>query len=178
MKTSGVATATSAEPVVSSVYAAVTATTNEGNDNVPEPPTVRWKVKESSEVRPLMWQFHHRMPAWKLRACIDALQVEPIDLAALAEATGVQFASAELVEVAAKCLDEITKEMAKDESSTSDTTAAAPSCDVEQKRRTRLISKRRSLKFWRTPQRRRIRVTSLLTHVPLHKSRSLRYRHY
>ena len=54
-----------------------------------------------------MWQLHHRMPAWKLRACIDALQVRPIDLAALAEA--------------------------KDDSSTSGTTAAAPSRDDEQK---------------------------------------------
>ena len=42
------------------------------------------------------------MPAWKLKAYIEALQVRPIDLAALAETTGVQFASAELVEVAIK----------------------------------------------------------------------------
>ena len=67
------------------------------------------------------------MPAWKLKACIDALQVRPIDLAALAETTGVQFASAEMVEVAAKCLEEITKEIARDESGTSGTTAVTSS---------------------------------------------------
>ena len=42
------------------------------------------------------------MPAWKLKACIDDLQVRPIDLAALAETTGVQFASAEMVDLAAE----------------------------------------------------------------------------
>ena len=48
-----------------------------------------------------MWQLQHRVPSWKLKSCIDALQVRPIDLAAIAEATGVQFASAEMVDVAA-----------------------------------------------------------------------------
>ena len=62
LKTSGVAAATNAEPVVSSACAAATATTNEGKDDVPEPPTIRWKIKENSEVRPFMWQLHHRMP--------------------------------------------------------------------------------------------------------------------
>ena len=48
LKTSGVATATSAESVVSGACAAVTATTHESNDDFPEPPTIRWKVKEIS----------------------------------------------------------------------------------------------------------------------------------
>ena len=121
LKTSGVAPATSVEPVVSCACAAVSAATDEGDTDVPEPPTIRWKVKEISEVRPLMWQLQLRVPAWKLKACIDALQVRPIDLAAIAETTGVQFASAEMVDVAAKCLEEITKEMARDESGTSGT---------------------------------------------------------
>ena len=133
MKTSGVAAATNAEPVVTSACAVVTAATKEGKDDVPEPPTIRWKIKENSEVRPVMWQLHHRMPAWKLKVCIDALQVRPVDLTALAEVTGVQFASAELVEVAAKCLDEIMKEREKDETSASGATTAAPSSDIEQK---------------------------------------------
>ena len=131
LKTSGVATATSAEPDVSCVCAAVPAATNEGDTDVPEPPTVRWKVKENSEIRPLMWQLQHRMPAWKLKACVDALQVRPVDLAVLIETTGVQFASAELVEVTAKCLEEITKEVARDESDTSGTTAVTSSHDKE-----------------------------------------------
>ena len=80
LKTSGVATATSAESVVSCPCAAAPAAANEGDTDVPKPPTVRWKVKETSEIRPLMWQLQHRMPAWKLNACIDALQVRPVDL--------------------------------------------------------------------------------------------------
>ena len=132
LKTSGVATATTEEPVVSSACAADAAATNEGHDDIPEAPTIRWKVNEIAETRLLMWQLHHRMPAWKLKACTEALQVKPVDLAALAEATGVQFASVELVEVAAKCLDEMTKEMAKDDSNTSGATAAAPSHDDKQ----------------------------------------------
>ena len=72
------------------------------------------------------------MPAWKLKACTEAFQARPVDLAAIAEATGVQFASDELVDVAAKCLDEITKEMAKDDSTISRSNAAAPSHDDKQ----------------------------------------------
>ena len=127
MKTSGVASTTATESGISSARAAVACTTNEDNKDVPEPPIIRWKVAEIAEIRRLMWQLHRRMPAWKLKAYTEALQVRPIDLAALAETTGVQFASAELVEVAIKCLDEITKEMARDTGSTSSADAAAPS---------------------------------------------------
>ena len=132
LKTSGVATATSAESVASCACATAPAAANVGDTDVPEPPTVRWKVKEIS-IRPLMWQLQHRMPAWKLKACIDALQVRPVDLAVLAEAIGVQFASAEMVEMAAKCLDEITKEMAREKSGTSGTTSVTSSHDEESK---------------------------------------------
>ena len=48
--------------------------------------------------------------------CIDALKVKPVDLLSSAQVTSVQFASVELLEKAASCLDEITKEMEKDES--------------------------------------------------------------
>ena len=48
--------------------------------------------------------------------CIDAMKARPVDLSSLAQETSVQFASVELVEMAANCLDEITKEMEKDES--------------------------------------------------------------
>ena len=133
MKTSGVAAATTEEPVVSSACAAKAAASTEGNDDIPEAPTIRWKVNEIAETRLLMWQLRHRMPAWKLKACTEAMQVKPVDLAALAEATGIQFASVELVEVAAKCLDEITKEMANNDSNISGATAAAPSHNDKQK---------------------------------------------
>ena len=123
--TSGVATAIITELVVSSACAADTAATNEGKDAIPEAPTIRWKVKEISETRLLMRQLRHRMPAWKLKACVEALQASPVDLAAIAEAKGVQFATVELVEVAAKCLDEITKEMAKEDTCASGVSAAA-----------------------------------------------------
>ena len=113
LKTSGVASATTSVSGVASASAAVASTTNEDNKDALDPPSIRWKVAEVAETRRLMWQLHRRMPAWKLKAYTEALQVRPIDLAALAEATGVQFASAELVEVAIKCLDEKAKEMAK-----------------------------------------------------------------
>ena len=69
-----------------------------------------------------MWRLHHSSPAWKLKVCIDAMNVRPIDLTTLAQETSVQFASVELVEMAANCLDEITKEMEKDESKDSHAT--------------------------------------------------------
>ena len=53
------------------------------------------------------------------------MKVTPIDLAILAQATGVQFASAELVETSASCLDEIAKETEKDGSK--DSSAAVSS---------------------------------------------------
>ena len=80
----------------------------------PEAPAIRWKVKEKSEVRQIMWRLHHSSPAWKLKVCIEAMKVRPIDLTALAQETSVQFASAELVEMAASCLDEMTIEVEKD----------------------------------------------------------------
>ena len=77
-----------------------------------------------------MWQLHHRMPAWKLKACTEVLQVRPIDLAAVAESTGIQFATDELIEVAAKCLDEFSKEVVKDDSNASGD-GAASSCRAD-----------------------------------------------
>ena len=88
----------------------------------PEAPAIRWKVKEKSEIRQIMWRLHHSSPAWKLKVCIDAMKVRPIDLTTLAQETSVQLASVELVEMAANCLDEITKETEKDESKDSHAT--------------------------------------------------------
>ena len=51
-----------------------------------------------------MWRLHRSSPAWKLKVCSDALQARPIDLSTLAQETGAQFASVELVEMAANVL--------------------------------------------------------------------------
>ena len=45
------------------------------------------------------------MPAWKLPLCVQALNARPIDLAHVAEVTEIQFASSDLVIVAARCLE-------------------------------------------------------------------------
>ena len=126
LKTSGVAVATNEEPTVFSACAAIAAAVD---DSRPEAPAIRWKVKEESEVRQTMWRLHHSSPAWKLKVCIDAMKARPIDLATLAQATSVQFASVELVELAANCLDEISKEMEKDESKDSSAAIEASTHD-------------------------------------------------
>ena len=95
-----------------------------------EPQTIRWNVREKSEVRQTMWRLHHCSPAWKLKVCIDAMKTRPVDLSRLAQETSVQFASVELVETAANCLDEITKEMEKDESKDSSAVTASLNSEV------------------------------------------------
>ena len=52
---------------------------------------------------------HSRVPAWKISKCIQALNAKPIDLAHIAEVTEIQFASNDLVAVAAKCLAELSE---------------------------------------------------------------------
>ena len=132
LKTSGVAVATNEESDVFRACAATAATVDQSS---PVAPTIRWKVKEKSEVRQTMWRFHHSSPAWKLKVCVDAMKVRPVDLSSLAQETSVQFASVELVEMAASCLGEITKEMEKDESKDSSavTTSLCPEAKREEK---------------------------------------------
>ena len=130
MKTSGVAVATNEEPVVFGACAATAAAVDQSS---PEAPTIRWKVKEKSEVRQTMWRLHHSSPAWKLKVCIDAMKAGPVDLSSLAQETSVQFASVELVEMAANCLDEITKEMEKDESKDSSAATTSLCSEVSKK---------------------------------------------
>ena len=113
LKTSGVAAATNEGPVV---FGASVTTAAAVDQSSIEPQTIRWNVREKSEVRPTMWRLHHCSPAWKLKICVDAMKARPVDLSSLAQETSVRFASVELVEMAATCLDEITKEMEKDES--------------------------------------------------------------
>ena len=114
LKTSGVAVATEEEPIVY-VTCATTATTDRQPDI--EPQTIRWNVKEKTEVRPTMWQLYHSSPAWKLKTCVDAMKVRPVDLPSLAQTTGVSFASDELVEMAAHCFEKIIAEMEQDDTS-------------------------------------------------------------
>ena len=111
LKTSGVAVAAKEGPVV---FGASVTTAAAVDQSSIEPQTIRWNVREQSEVKPTMWRLHHCSPAWKLKICIDAMKARPVDLSSLAQETSVRFASVELVEMAA-CLDEITKEMEKDE---------------------------------------------------------------
>ena len=127
MKTSGVAVATDEEPVVLGASVATAAAVDQSSL---EPQTVRWNVREKSEVRQTMWRLHHCSPAWKLKVCIDAMKARPVDLSSLAQETSVQFASVELVEMAASCLDEITKEMEKDESKDSSAVTTSPSLET------------------------------------------------
>ena len=56
-----------------------------------------------------MRQMHRRIPAWKLKLCVEALNAKPVDLVRIAEVTEIQSASEELVDVAAQCLIEIAK---------------------------------------------------------------------
>ena len=123
LKTSGVAVATEEKPSVFGT-SAITATATD--QSAIKPQTIRWNVKEKTEVGPTMWRLHRSLPAWKLKICIDAMKVRPVDLSSLAQRTSVKFASTELVEMAVHCLDEITAEMKKDESK--DSCAASSSC--------------------------------------------------
>ena len=54
LKTSGVAVATDAEPVV---FSACSASAVAVDQSSPEAPTICWKVKEKSEVRQTMWRL-------------------------------------------------------------------------------------------------------------------------
>ena len=99
-------------------------------------------MKEKSEVGQIMWRLHDSSPAWKLKVCIEAMKARPIDLTTLAQETGVLFASVELVEIAANCLDEITKEMEKDESKDSSAATTSPSSEVSQKEKDMSTSQR------------------------------------
>ena len=54
--------------------------------------------------------MHKRIPAWKLKLCVEALNARPIDLVRIAEVTDMQFMSDELVDVAVQCLADIARE--------------------------------------------------------------------
>ena len=129
LQTSGVAVATEEEPIVFGTCA-IAATTADQSEI--EPRTIRWNVKEKTEVRPTMWRFHHSSPAWKLKICVDAMKVRPVDLSSLAQTTSVKFASVELVEMAVHWLEEITAEMKKDDTSQQVTSGSAEASTEDQ----------------------------------------------
>ena len=79
-----------------------------------KPPTIRRRANDASEARLLTRQMHRRclkrIPAWKFKMCVEALNARPIDHTRVTEVTEIQFASDELVDVAAQCLVDLAKE--------------------------------------------------------------------
>ena len=129
MKTSGVATATPTEEVVSNASARTTVAEEGSNDAAPEAPVARWTAKDAEEARFCVRHMHRRVPAWKLKLCVDELNASSVDLTSIAEVTEIRFASVDLVGVAAQCLNEISKEIESVDvsagASSSNATAAA-----------------------------------------------------
>ena len=62
------------------------------------------------EAKSLMWEVHHRMPAWKAEKLIESHKSDQVDLAALGEATGILFESQEMLNEAVQYLKKIRKE--------------------------------------------------------------------
>ena len=62
------------------------------------------------EAKSLMWEVHHRMPAWKAEKLVESLKSEEVDLAALGEDTGILFESKEMWSDAVQHLEKIRKE--------------------------------------------------------------------
>ena len=81
-----------------------------GQETASKPSTVRRKPNDASEARLLTRQMHKRTLAWELQMCVEALKARPIDHARVAEVTEIQFASDELVDVAAQCLADLARE--------------------------------------------------------------------
>ena len=67
------------------------------------------------EAKSLMWEVHHRMPAWKAEKLIESLKSEEGDLAALGEVTGILFESKEMWCDAVQYLEKIRKDEAWDQ---------------------------------------------------------------
>ena len=176
LKTSGVATATSPEDVNSNTCAADTATFDGSNDAAPGAPTVRWKARDAAEAKLFVRQMHRRIPAWKLKLCTEALHASPVDLVRIAEVTEIQFATAELVDVAVQCLNEIAKEIetANASAGAPGTTAAAPSHDDKESTNDKSTSQnlrrnpRQQLRDWQTKM---IHTKKQPTNVPPHRVR-------
>ena len=62
------------------------------------------------EAKSLMWEVHHRTPAWKAEQLIEHNKSDQVDLAALGEATGILFESKDMLSEAVEHLVKIRKE--------------------------------------------------------------------
>ena len=74
-----------------------------------KPSNVTKRPKTVPEVKSLMWEVHHRMPAWKADKLLEFHKTDQVDLAALGEATGILFESKEMLNEAVLHLDKIRK---------------------------------------------------------------------
>ena len=135
LKTSGPATASSTRHIASSSCATdnITPNVNEEQETTSKASTVRWKANDAPQARLLVRQMHRRIPAWKLKLCVEALNARPIDLVRIAEVIEIQFATEELFDVATQCLTEIAKEMESTDSSVGATGAAAAAPNQSEK---------------------------------------------
>ena len=75
-----------------------------------KPSKVTKRPKTVPEVKSLMWEVHHRMPAWKADKLLEFHKADQVDLAALGGATGILFESKEMLNEAVLHLDRIRKE--------------------------------------------------------------------
>ena len=75
-----------------------------------KPSTMTKRPTTIPEAKSLMWEVHHRMPAWKAEKLIESLKSEEVDLAALGEVTGILFESKEMWCDAVQYLETIRKE--------------------------------------------------------------------
>ena len=89
--------------------AATNAVEAQKTENV-KPSTMTKRPTTIPEAKSLMWEVHHRMPAWKAEKLIETLKSEVVDLAALGEVTGILFESKEMWCDAVRYLEEIRKE--------------------------------------------------------------------
>ena len=104
LKTSGAASAAAASDIVDMSE----------TDNV-KPSNVTKRPITVPEAKSLMWEVHHRMPAWKAEKLIECNKTDQVDLAALGEATGILFESEEMLSEAVEHLVKIRKEKDKRE---------------------------------------------------------------
>ena len=89
--------------------AATDAVEAQKTENV-KPSTMTKRPTTIPEAKSLMWEVHHRMPAWKADKLIESLKSEEVDLAALGEVTGILFESKEMWCDAVQYLEKIRKE--------------------------------------------------------------------
>ena len=77
--------------------AAATDTVETQKSENAKPSTMTKRPTTIPEAKSLMWEVHHRMPAWKAEKLIESLKSEEVDLAALGEVTGILFESKDVV---------------------------------------------------------------------------------